>query len=432
MSDVNNRTSKPIDPQKAVAERRADFIEHLITEWVVRRRAQDALTREELANLDSTQRIIAQKHSLLDNFAYFYRKNPCADVAPGCLLFVTVFADNNTGACMYSMERIAKFFSRSDRAIRDAMQRLEDDGVMYREKNGRSYACWPAVHRAFVSDRAHASWFVDALAPRDGKRPSGIGEIEHRRQGSGVAKQHRRPSAAIPEAAGDTTSLIDFPKENKQKSADQNFDEVRRGKLPESAQLTSVGMDYAVSQGMTEEEAQESFEEFSDHHIANGNLKNNWDRAWKQWVRNALQFGHVARKRGANQGAKGTAKGETAASAHSRANKIPLSIDGLLAELARRQNVPEHTLDWFRKLATMKPRFYEPIAESEAYLNTLKDKPVELLQWAADEAVKNCDWRPAVATLCKAINWKQGEHLRDYLSSFDWSGKAKTKVVSRY
>jgi hypothetical protein len=387
---MKDRTSKPIDPQQALAERKSKFIERVITEWVVRRCAEDALTRDELASLDSTQRIIAQKHSLLDNFAHFYRRNPCADVAPGCLLFVTVFADNNMGACMYSQERIAKFLSRSERTIRDAMQRLEDDGVIYRDKNGRSYACWPAVHRAFVSDRAHSSWFVDALAPRDRKQPSGIGANEYRKQSSGVAKQYRKQAAAIPEAGGATTSLIDFPKENKQMVARQNFYEVRRCQLPSSAQLSSEGMAYAVSQGMTEKEAQEAFEEFSDHHIANGNLKNDWNRTWKQWVRIAFRDGHMARKRGAaGQGAKGTA-------ASSKSKDRQFSTDALVFELAAKRDVAATELNWLRKLLTMqRQKSTDPIEWGTLCIEMTGDHETDVLRRAADAILKKSDWLPS-------------------------------------
>ena len=424
MSDMKDRTSKPIDPQQALAERKSKFIERVITEWVVRRCAEDALTRDELASLDSTQRIIAQKHSLLDNFAHFYRRNPCADVAPGCLLFVTVFADNNMGACMYSQERIAKFLSRSERTIRDAMQRLEDDGVIYRDKNGRSYACWPAVHRAFVSDRAHSSWFVDALAPRDRKQPSGIGANEYRKQSSGVAKQYRKQAAAIPEAGGATTSLIDFPKENKQMVARQNFYEVRRCQLPSSAQLSSEGMAYAVSQGMTEKEAQEAFEEFSDHHIANGNLKNDWNRTWKQWVRIAFRDGHMARKRGAaGQGAKGTA-----ASPKSKGQR--LSVAAAITELAAVRGVPEADLDWMRLLLGMNSgRNDDLLAWAMGCFQAIDGIDIADVRWAVAEAVKNCPWRPAASVIAGAANFKcrkeNGE--RCLVKWFDWE---KGKVVS--
>ena len=390
MSDMKDRTSKPIDAQQSLAERKSKFIERLITEWVVRRCAEDALTRDELASLDSTQRIIAQKHSLLDNFAHFYRRNPCADVAPGCLLFVTVFADNNTGACMYSMERMAKFFSRSERAIRDAMHRLEDDGVMFRDKNGRSYACWPAVHRAFVSDRAHASWFVDALAPRNRKQPSGIEPNEYRKKTSGVANRYRKPSAAIPEAGGIATSLIDFPKENTQEREPQNFNEDRRRQLPSSAQLSSEGMAYAVSQGMTEKEAQESFEEFSDHHIANGNLKNDWNRTWKQWVRIAFRDGHMARKRGTTgQGAKGTA-----ASPKSKGQQF--STDALVFELAARHNVAVTDLDWLGKLLTMKKsKDTDLFTWGTVCVEMVSGHTPEVLRRAAMTIIKKAEWLPA-------------------------------------
>jgi hypothetical protein len=191
----------------SIEERRAQFVQ-LITDWAANRRKEDALTRQELANLDSAQRLVAQKHAPLDNFAYVYRQNPRADVAPGCLLFVTLFSDNNRGRCEYSMDRIARFFGRSSRAIQDAMKRLENQGLISRELRGRGYVYWPVVNRAFAIDRAHHGWLVDAMAPPN-----------YRKSSSGIPSKHRKSGTKIPEDKPHHSLLREIAKEEQQLGA---------------------------------------------------------------------------------------------------------------------------------------------------------------------------------------------------------------------
>src|SRR5689334_14065018 len=118
---------KPTAPreQESIQARRAIF-DGLITAWVKDRRAEEALSRKELANLDSLGRLFAQRHSLIDNIGHFYARSPRADVATGILALVTFLADNNEGCCTLSVPRMAKFFARDERRISDAIRRLKD------------------------------------------------------------------------------------------------------------------------------------------------------------------------------------------------------------------------------------------------------------------------------------------------------------------
>ncbi len=429
MSSLKVRPSDRIDIglNVSIEERRAQFVQ-LITDWAANRRKEDALTRQELANLDSAQRLVAQKHALLDNFAYVYRKNPRADVAPGCLLFVTLFSDNNRGRCEYSMDRIARFFSRSPRAIQDAMKRLENQGLISRELRGRGYVYWPVVNRAFAIDRAHHGWLVDAMAP-----------AEYRKSSSGVASKYRKTSAKTPEVERHHSSLRELPKDKQQNcpsreiittqeievsdKAEPAF--LRKSALPETLELSPDGLNYAVNLGMTETEARDAFEEFCDHHIAKGNQMVDWQRAWKQWVRNAFSYGHIQRER-ATKG-NGPAIGQIATSSATVAIKRAYSADAVISELTANHGLRDVAVQWLRPLLSMPGNNSDLISWCLMMIEATEGLPLDELDWAAKEAAKNCKWRPAPTILRNAIQWKKGKVTREFPTIFNWeTGKAKS------
>src|SRR6476661_1370385 len=97
-------------------------------------RLKETLSRRELGALSATERIIAMKHGLLDNYRAIYAAHPNMDVLPGVVMFVTLFSDNGDGCCTYSIAKMAKFFSRSEEAVRLALKRAVKVGVLHRRK----------------------------------------------------------------------------------------------------------------------------------------------------------------------------------------------------------------------------------------------------------------------------------------------------------
>lgn len=72
-----------------------------------------AMTREELATLNSINRMIALKHALLNNMAEAARKNPNSDIVPSLIAYISVHAEaSEIGCCTYAAARIADFFGR--------------------------------------------------------------------------------------------------------------------------------------------------------------------------------------------------------------------------------------------------------------------------------------------------------------------------------
>jgi hypothetical protein len=60
--------------------------------------------------------------------------------------------------------------------------------------------------------------------------------------------------------------------------------------FPEGAVLSDEGLAYALSKGLSEEQARDEWEGFAAHHKAKGSVFADWNAAWQTWVRNAIRF----------------------------------------------------------------------------------------------------------------------------------------------
>ena len=147
-------------------ERKVVFLSE-ISRWVEDRRDVERLTREQLGALGGIERLQAQRQSLLDNMAHFFRLHPSADAALGVLTLATVFSDNNDGCCTLSVERMAKFLSRTPRRITAAISALAKARTIVVERvEGGSNRVYPWVHSAFGSTKDPMTWIMDVRAPR--------------------------------------------------------------------------------------------------------------------------------------------------------------------------------------------------------------------------------------------------------------------------
>ena len=145
---------------------RREIFAAFITQWIEKRRLDSALSREEIGALDALGRLLAQRHSLIDNLGHYFATTPRADVATGILVLITFLADNNRGSCTLSIPRMARFFNRSERAISEAIARLEQAEVLFVERlHHQSSSYWPVVHRGFGNQQTPLMWFVEARAP---------------------------------------------------------------------------------------------------------------------------------------------------------------------------------------------------------------------------------------------------------------------------
>ena len=123
--------------------------------------AEERLTRKQIGELDGLGRLQAQRRSLLDNIAHFYARHSNADAAPGVLILITFYSDNNDGCCSLSVTRMAKFLSRSERRVSDAISRLEDQKLIAVEPVvGKTSRIYPWVHKSFASTNDPLTWIL--------------------------------------------------------------------------------------------------------------------------------------------------------------------------------------------------------------------------------------------------------------------------------
>ena len=119
-TDVNvGAPSTPLHSDPAVApkgqrDRRAQNVAAIKQITDDRRRPLGetmAFTREELADLGSTEQILTLKLGLLSNLAEASRLNRNADVLPILLSYVSIHSESRHGCCTYSVPRMARFSS---------------------------------------------------------------------------------------------------------------------------------------------------------------------------------------------------------------------------------------------------------------------------------------------------------------------------------
>ena len=109
-----------------VQDRRAQNVAD-ITQILEDRRCNlgDAMvfTRDELAELGSTEQILTLKLGLLSNLSEAARLNRNCDVLPLLLSYVSIHSESRHGCCTYGPARMARFFHRSENSIRSALCR---------------------------------------------------------------------------------------------------------------------------------------------------------------------------------------------------------------------------------------------------------------------------------------------------------------------
>lgn len=146
--------------------RREEFCK-AITLYIGNKRLDEALSREELGQLEGLQRVLALRNGLIANCVRHCRQNPGADATLAVLTLITFMADNSDGICRLSVARIAQVFGRSERTIYRCIATLEADGLIGIARNGPkgSANCyWPTIPAGLAEVGASIVWFADALS----------------------------------------------------------------------------------------------------------------------------------------------------------------------------------------------------------------------------------------------------------------------------
>jgi hypothetical protein len=93
------------------------------------RNRDEFLMFEGIGAMDPVQRAYVLGLGMLYNHARFCALNPDLDCSPALMAIITFYAEK-AGSCTIEMAKLAKFLSRSERAIRAAYKQLEADGAI--------------------------------------------------------------------------------------------------------------------------------------------------------------------------------------------------------------------------------------------------------------------------------------------------------------
>ncbi len=189
----------------------------------------------------------------------------------GPLLVMLALADyaNDQGECWPSMKSIAEKARMTERGAQKILRQLEADGwVKIETGNGRKGCNRYAInHERRSVNVVHPEQETpnnDAKTPNvDAKTPNG-GSPE--------------PSRTVKEPSEILTREKSPPKK-------------RAMSLPENWVPSDANITYAISKKFSPEEIEYEADKFRDHHLAKGTAFKDWDAGWRNWIRNAIQFG---------------------------------------------------------------------------------------------------------------------------------------------
>lgn len=153
-----------IGHNSGIAERRA-FILHEITSACsdIRRRREQALSIEEMLNLEGLPRAILLQRHIIEAAINYCRAFPRADAGVAVSAILTLLSDNRDGAATLGVRRLADMLGRSKRHILDCIARHEEIASLAKETvTGKPSTYRPLINRAYADPHMAISWFVDA------------------------------------------------------------------------------------------------------------------------------------------------------------------------------------------------------------------------------------------------------------------------------
>jgi hypothetical protein len=203
--------------------KREDLFRQAIEGWVEGKRAE-IISRQELADMEGMERVLALRNGIIANIIAYCHMNPRADTTMAVLVIVTLLSDNANGYCYISAGRLAEVLSRSRQNIQSTLTSLVANGALIAEAvAGNTTRYTPAIHRIFA-EKASALWFVTSLseAPRDAGRPrseKGVNSCGHLLNGgakkvSTVASKGVNSCIEKVSTVVDTISLREITKES--------------------------------------------------------------------------------------------------------------------------------------------------------------------------------------------------------------------------
>ena len=190
-------------------DKRARFRE-AISLWVGNIRLNEAMKREELAQLEGLQRHLALSKNLVPTAIRICRLYPRADTKTPLMVLISLLCDNNDGICRLTIKRMAQLFARTERSIRQTIDELEQAGLLFVNRvDGFPSNYWPAVAPVLAEANAAVTWFVDALSDKPAARGRPVTEGLPENPGTS-GPEPRNERAETPERASTDISLTNI------------------------------------------------------------------------------------------------------------------------------------------------------------------------------------------------------------------------------
>jgi hypothetical protein len=199
-----------------------------IEHWTKTRRVAEALSVDELAELDPGTKLLARDRAELEAIRHVLLKHPRESALFGVFKAISFLSDDR-GCCDLSQERLARFFGRGRQHINDCIRTLKNDGVIREDGEsvkGKPARFYPVVAHIFAAESIHRTWFFDAFAPyepaRPGRKPKDRSEIPVAATATPISEipvvntatpisKYLSPKTEIPVAAAATQNSLESP-----------------------------------------------------------------------------------------------------------------------------------------------------------------------------------------------------------------------------
>lgn len=192
-------------------------------------------------------------------------------VLKAILLQIANYADEK-GECYPSQGRLAADLEMGERTVRDALQKLEDKGIITRtRRNGDDGYRTSDLIRLNHTYRQEPPVGPKGQAARDAGKPTGGSRHSYRQEPPG---NHQR-----------TTSTLSSLRSERGAPSDSNVVALKRKtRLTEAFQLTPAHLAYAAEHGLSEKDTRHEFEKFQNHFLGSGAVKLDWHRTLLKWL----------------------------------------------------------------------------------------------------------------------------------------------------
>lgn len=168
MSGIGERTNLPgIGHNRSISQRREEF-EELITQHMLAARNAENMSLEQIRALSDKQRLGAYQNCHLVAVIRSCRDSSKRNTYHAVLHLIYAMADLGHRVCMLSASQMGAVLNRSERAIRDTLAALVEDGLIVKGEPVGRYGIvphYPAMDERIALSPASPDWIINGFVP---------------------------------------------------------------------------------------------------------------------------------------------------------------------------------------------------------------------------------------------------------------------------